>query len=175
MKNRIFETSANPQCPLQYKIRELKDEDNEKLEKVIRSCLVEFGANHEGTVWADPELGSLSSVYQEAGTRYWIAENTGGEILGGVGIGRLEGVDDTCELQKMYCIPQVRGTGISHKLIDTALRYAKQYYANCYLETLDNMIAAHKFYEKKGFKRIDQRIGNTGHVACGITYIIRLS
>ena len=55
----------------------------------------------------------------------------------------------------MYCLPEARGTGISHKLMDLALEYAKKYYSRCYLETLENMIAAQKFYEKYGFKWIN--------------------
>lgn len=42
---------------MDYKIRELTKEDNKNIERVIRACLIEFGANHEGTAWADPNLG----------------------------------------------------------------------------------------------------------------------
>ena len=41
---------------MKYKIREIEEKDNKKIEKVIRDCLIEFGANHEGTAWADPNL-----------------------------------------------------------------------------------------------------------------------
>ena len=35
--------------------------------------------------------------------KYWVAEEQNGKIVGGVGIGKLDGIDDVCELQKMYC------------------------------------------------------------------------
>ena len=74
-------------------------------------------------------------------------------------------------LQKMYCLPEARGTGISHVLMDIALNYAKMYYDECYLETLENMYAAHRFYEKYGFSRIYEPIGKTGHFLCDVLYL----
>ena len=154
-----------------YIIREIKREDNKSVENVIRGCLIEFGADHEGTAWADPDLGRFSEIYNTEGNRYWVAEDESGKIAGGVGIGRLEGIDDVCELQKMYCLPEARGTGISHKLMDIALEYAKKYYSRCYLETLENMSAAQKFYERYGFKRIYEPLIKTEHFACDVRYI----
>ena len=159
---------------MEYIIREIKERDNKEVEKVIRSCLIEFGANHEGTAWADPDLGRFSKVYNGDGNKYWVAEDKLGAIVGGVGIGKLNGVEDVCELQKMYCLPIARGTGIAQKLMDIALEYAKKYYSRCYLETLDNMIAAQKFYEKNGFKRIYEPIVKTEHFACDVRYIKNL-
>ena len=131
---------------MKYNIREIEAKDNKEIEKIIRSCLIEFGANHEGTAWADPNLGRFSEIYNIEGNKYWVAIDENDKIVGGVGIGKLEGIDDVCELQKMYCLKEARGTGISHKLIEVALQYAKNYYSRCYLETLENMIAAQKFY-----------------------------
>ncbi len=159
---------------MNYIIREIEKKDDKKVENIIRTCLIEFGANHEGTAWADPDLNRFSEVYNTEGNKYWVAEDENGEVVGGVGIGRLEGTKDICELQKMYCLSQARGTGIAHKLIEIALEYARKYYRRCYLETLHNMIAAQKFYEKHGFKRTDEFFGETGHYACDVRYIKNL-
>lgn len=156
---------------MKYNIREIEKKDNLEVEKIIRSCLIEFGANHEGTAWADPNLNRFSEIYTGNGNKYWVAEDENFKIVGGVGIGRLEGVDRICELQKMYCLPEARGTGVSHTLIELALEYAKKYYDKCYLETLDNMIAAQKFYEKHGFKRIYEPVVQTEHFACDVRYL----
>lgn len=155
-------------------IRQIEEKDNKYIENVIRACLIEFNANHEGTAWADPDLGRFSEIYNSTGNQYWVAENEAGKIVGGVGIGRLDGAEDLCELQKMYCLPEARGTGVSHRLMDMALEYAKQYYARCYLETLENMTAAQRFYEKYGFRRTDAPLAQTGHFACDIRYIKNL-
>ena len=159
---------------MNYQIREIENKDNKKIEEIIRSCLVEFGADHEGTAWADPDLGRFSEVYNTEENKYWVAINDKNEIVGGVGIGRLNNVDDVCELQKMYCIPEVRGKKVAQLLMDTALSYARKYYKRCYIETLENMIAAQKFYEKYGFKRIKEPIVKTNHFACDVRYIKNL-
>ena len=159
---------------MEYRIREIENRDNKEIENVIRSCLIEFGANHEGTAWSDPNLGRFSEIYNTEGNKYWVAENTEGKIVGGVGIGKLEGIDGVCELQKMYCLPETRGIGISHKLIEKALKYAKKYYKRCYLETLSNMSAAQRFYEKYGFERIYEPLVKTEHFACDVRYIKEL-
>jgi hypothetical protein len=62
-------------------------------------------------------------------------------------------------------------TLVTHQLMDIALNYAKQYYKKCYLETLPNMIAAQKFYEKHGFIRIYEPVIKTDHFACDVLYI----
>lgn len=97
---------------MNYHIRVLERRDDKVVESVIRSCLIEFGANHEGTAWADPNLGCFSEIYNSKGNCYWVAEDESGRIVGGTGIGSLDDVGEICELQKMYCLPEVRGTGL---------------------------------------------------------------
>lgn len=157
-----------------YRVRKIEKKDNKEVENIIRGCLVEFGANHEGTAWADPALGRFYELYSEEGSRYWVAENKSGKLIGGAGIGKLSGIEDVCELQKMYCLEEARGSGAAHALMDTALEYAKKYYDRCYLETLENMTAAQRFYEKYGFERIYEPLVITGHFACDVRYIKKI-
>lgn len=159
---------------MKYHIRTIERKDNQAVESVIRSCLIEFGANHEGTAWADPDLGRFSEIYNSEGNCYWIAEDENGKIVGGTGIGKLEGAEGICELQKMYCLPEARGTGLARQLMETALDYAERYYRRCYLETLKNMVAAQKFYEKSGFRRTYEPVVETAHFACDVRYIKKL-
>lgn len=159
---------------MKYNIREIEEKDNKAVEKVIRRCLIEFGANHEGTAWADPDLGKFSKIYNKEGYKYWVIEDNEGTIAGGAGIGKLTGIEEVCELQKMYCLPEARGTGISHELMKIALEYAKKYYKRCYIETLSNMVAANKFYKKYGFNKLDKPLVETEHNACDIWYIKEL-
>lgn len=154
---------------MNYTIREIQFIDNSIVELIIRNCLIEFNGNREGTAWEDPDLGRFSEIYNTDTAKYWVAETS--RVVGGVGIAPLVGADGVCELQKMYCIPEVRSAGVSHKLIEIALDHAKKYYDRCYLETFGNMIAAQKFYEKYDFTRIDKPLGNTGHYACDVLYI----
>ncbi len=157
---------------MEYTIREIKEKDNKLVEDLIRTCLIEFGGNHEGLAWSDPDLGRFSEVYNKEGYKYWVAEDENGKLVAGVGIGGLK--DDVCELQKMYCYKEARGTGLAHELMKNALDYARKYYKKCYIETLSNMIAANKFYEKYGFVRLDKPYIQTEHYACDVWYIREL-
>ncbi len=151
-----------------YTIREIEFRDNKQVENVIRTCLIEFGGNHEGTAWMDPDLGRFSEIYVGEGKRYWVAEDENGKVVGGVGIGSFDDEQGICELQKMYCFKEARGTGIAHRLLETALIYAAEYYKQCYLETLDTMVGAQKFYARYGFYRLKGALGTTGHYACEV-------
>ena len=156
---------------MKYEIREIQAKDNKQVENVIRTCLIEFGGNREGLAWSDPDLGRFSEVYNKEGFKYWVVIDENDNLVAGCGIGKLEGTDDVCELQKMYCLKEARGTGIAHKLIEIALDYAKKYYKRCYIETLSNMIAANKFYKKYGFKNLKEPLIKTEHYACDVWYV----
>ena len=132
-----------------YKIREIEAKDNASVEKLIRTCLIEFGGNREGTAWCDPDLGRFSEIYNAPRRKYWVVEDKDGKVIAGSGIGPL--TDDVCELQKMYCYKEHRGTGIAQYLMNLCLSFAKKHYNKCYLETFNNMIAANRFYQKNGF------------------------
>ena len=43
-------------------IRLIAPQDNKIIESIIRSCLIEYGANHEGTAWADENLSRFSEI-----------------------------------------------------------------------------------------------------------------
>lgn len=152
-------------------IRKIEEKDNREIEKIIRDCLIEFGANHEGTAWADTCLSNLYNIYNKEKNIYYVAE-VNLEIVAGCGIFYLN--DECCELQKMYCKKEFRGMGIAQKLIDSCLDFAKLYYKMCYLETLENMKRAISLYERNGFERIDNPIVDTGHFSCDIRYIKKL-
>jgi putative acetyltransferase len=74
----------------------------------------------------------------------------------------------------MYCLPKARGTGAAGLLMRTALDFAAKHYRRCYLETLENMKAAQRFYEKYGFERTFEKIVKTDHFACDVRYIKEL-
>ncbi len=54
---------------MSYSIREIQPQDNARVEEVIRTCLIEFGGNHAGLAWSDPDLGRFSEVYAREGRR----------------------------------------------------------------------------------------------------------
>ena len=154
-------------------IREIQEKDNQAVEHLIRTCLIEFEANKEGCAWSDPQLGVFSEVYQPEKSCYWVVEMAG-EIVAGCGIGPVESKPNVCELQKMYAFKEARGTGIPSQLLEIALAFAKQYYEECYLETFSNMEAANRFYQKNGFIALASPLVETPHYACDKWYLKHL-
>lgn len=153
-------------------IRRIEEKDDSAVAAIIRECLIEYGGDHRpDTAWADPYLDYFSKVYVLKNNAYWVAENDEGRVVAGVGIGPINGVEDVCELQKMYCLKEYRGQGIAGELLKTAFEFAKKHYKRCYLETMDNMDRAKHFYEKNGFEHTDETIGHTGHGGCNYHYI----
>jgi putative acetyltransferase len=150
-------------------IREIEEKDNKEVERLIRTCLMEFGANKPGCAWSDPNLGCFFQVYQDHKSKYWVVEDNN-KIVAGCGIGPLTGAENVCELQKMYCLKEVRGSGIANKLLKISLEFAQKYYKECYLETFSNMVAANKFYKKHGFIQLDKPLIETEHYACDVWY-----
>lgn len=55
---------------MEYIIRKITEKDNKEIENIIRSCLIEFGGNYEGTAWTDPNLGRFSKIYNTPENKY---------------------------------------------------------------------------------------------------------
>jgi putative acetyltransferase len=148
-------------------IRSIKPGDNPALAKIVRNTLAEFGANHPGTVFYDPTTDDLYNLFQKERSIYYVAERNK-VIAGGAGIYPSDGLPpDTCELVKMYLLPQARGHGLGKILINRSLDFAKQAgYEKVYLETMPELKQALKIYEKFGFKYLGGPMGNTGHYGC---------
>lgn len=157
-----------------YKIRPIERKDDATVEKIIRACLIEYGADHDGTVWTDKNLGIFSKVYSESGRKYFVAQDENGNVVACAGIGELPGVEGVCELQRMFSLPCVRGSGVASLLMNECLAFAKKHYKKCYLETLGNMTRAQKFYEKHGFEKLSKPLVGTEHFACDVWYIKEL-
>ena len=104
-----------------FRIRDIEPEDNPALGAVIREVLPGTGAPLEGTAFADPSLDAMYETYSEPRSRYWVVEGRG-RVWGGGGIAPLAGGDpDTCELQKMYFMEEIRGRGLGQALLRKAL------------------------------------------------------
>lgn len=156
------------------KIRKIEKKDDARVAFIIRECLTEYGcAGKMDTAWGDPYLDHFSDVYVLENNCYWVVENDQGLVVAGVGIGPLSGEEDICELQKMYCLKEYRGSGAGQMLMDQALSFAKKYYKACYLETRENMERAVSFYKKNGFVHTDETIGCTGHGGCDYHFILK--
>mgnify|MGYP003293746906 CR=1 FL=1 len=109
--------------------KEIEKKDNAGVESLIRTCLLEFGGDREGTAWCDPDLGRFSEIYNKEAHKYWVAVDENDNVVAGVGIGDLPEAEGVCELQKMYCLKEYRGNGIATGLIKIAFEFARNYYS----------------------------------------------
>lgn len=157
-------------------IRTIEEKDNAAIANIIRRTLEEFGANHPGTVYYDDTTDALYELFsQTLRSVYFIAEKEG-EIVGGGGIFPSSGLpNDTCELVKMYLLPQARGIGLGKKIIQQCIVFAKEAgYKNIYIETMPELQQAMKTYEKFGFDYLKGPLGNTGHTGCSLWMLLKL-
>ena len=148
-------------------IRSIQPSDDVRLATIIRSTLAEFGANHPGTVYYDKSTDHLSELFTKAGSHYFVAE-LNNKIVGGGGIFPTDGLPaDTCELVKMYLLPEARGIGLGRMIIQKCLETARQSgFGRMYLESMPELKQALKVYEKFGFTYLEAPLGNSGQFGC---------
>jgi len=163
-----------------FALRPIEPRDDAAIAHIIRTVMPEFGACGAGFAINDPEVDWMSRAYAEPRSAYFVVEHADGsgdrEVLGGGGVAPLSGGDgDTCELRKMYFLPQARGLGAGAALMAKCLDAARGFgFRRCYIETLTGMDAAMRLYERSGFRRIDAPLGATGHGGCNTFYLLDL-
>lgn len=157
------------------RVRLIQSSDNQVLASVIRSTLAEFGANHLGTVYFDSATDLLYETFQRPNSLYFVAENENGKVVGGGGIYPTDGLpEDTCELVKMYLLPEARGTGLGRAIIEKCLDTAREFgFSRVYLESMPELKQALKVYEKFGFTYLCSPMGNSGHFGCDL-YMLKV-
>jgi putative acetyltransferase len=156
-------------------VRPVQPSDNKAIANIIRTVMPEFGAGRSGTAINDAEVDSIYEAYTQPRTAYFVCE-IDGKVVGGGGVAPLQdSKDNVCELRKMYFLPEGRGKGLGRKVLDRCVQAATDIgFDVCYLETFSTMHDAMALYEKRGFKKIQAPLGNTGHFACDQFYTITL-
>lgn len=159
----------------EFILRPITAADAAVMAAVIRRVMPEFGACGPGFALNDPEVDHLDVAYSAPRSAYFVLE-TGGRVVGGAGIAPLTGAAaSTCELRKMYFLPEARGFGQGRRLLEHCLQAARESgYTRCYLETLTGMEAAMHLYSRAGFKALPAPLGATGHFACDRYYALDL-
>jgi putative acetyltransferase len=157
-------------------LRPISSSDDTAMAAVIRAVMPEFGATGSGFAISDPEVDWMSQAYAQPRHAYFVLEHAG-HVLGGAGIAPLAGGDsDTCELRKMYFLPEARGIGAGAAMMAHCVAAARGFnFRQCYLETLTGMDAAMRLYQRSGFRRIDVSMGATGHGGCDSFYLLDLA
>lgn len=158
-----------------YALRPIKKSDCAAVARLIRKVMPEFGASGPGFAIVDPEVDDMFSAYSADGRRaayFVLAGVEAGAIVGAGGFAPLAGGDaKTCELRKMYFLPEVRGLGFGRDLLARCIEDATRAgFSRMYLETLSAMKDARALYEKNGFEKLGAPLGHTGHFGCNAYY-----
>jgi len=158
-----------------YLLRPIETRDDPAIADIIRKVMPEFGATGSGFAINDREVDWMSRAYAEPRSAYFVVER-GDKVIGGGGVAPLAGGDGlTCELRKMYFLPEARGIGAGAAMMARCLQTAREFgFSQCYLETLCGMDAAMRLYERTGFRRLDAPLGATGHGGCNAFYLLEL-
>ncbi len=156
-------------------IRPIQPGDNADLATIIRATLTEFGANRPGTVYYDSSTDALYELFRKERSAYFVAERDS-RIYGGGGIYPTDGLpDDTCELVKMYLMPETRGFGWGGRIIEKCIDTAREFgFRSIYIETMPELKLALGVYEKFGFDYLSAPIGQSGHFGCDLWMLKRL-
>ncbi|MCU0758924.1 MAG: GNAT family N-acetyltransferase [Steroidobacteraceae bacterium] len=145
---------------------------------VVRQVMTEHGAVGPGYSINDPEVDALSAAYSAPRHAFFVVVEPGSDgterVLGGAGIAPLASGDaTTCELRKMYFLPEARGRGLGRQMLARCIESARGFgFDRCYLETLASMGDAARLYEAAGFRRLGAPLGATGHFTCNRWYLL---
>lgn len=113
---------------------------------------VEFGVPI--TIKDQPDLLDIDTYYTQPGGGFWGAFN-GDELIGTIAlinVGHATGV-----IRKMFVKKEFRGKGlgVAQHLLESLLEHSRtKQLTDLYLGSVDQMKAAHRFYERNGFERI---------------------
>jgi putative acetyltransferase len=157
------------------RVRPIEPGDDPAVAAIIREVMPSFGACGPGFALSDPEVDHMSAAYNQPRCAFYVVEEEG-RVIGCGGIAPLAGADAaTCELRKMYFLPEARGRGLGERMLRLCLDRAPEFgYRRCYLETLSGMDAARRLYHRLGFRALPGPLGNTGHFSCDRQYLLEL-
>ncbi len=160
---------------LDFSLRKIDREDNTAVAAVIREVMTEFGAVGQGFSIEDPEVDGMFEAYQTVQSRFYVVVRAE-RVVGCGGIAPLAGGPaGTCELKKMYFLPEARGLGAGRVLAELLISEARFLgFQRIYIETLQRMAAANRLYQRLGFAPLSCSLGNTGHGGCDTFYALEL-
>jgi N-acetylglutamate synthase-like GNAT family acetyltransferase len=108
------------------------------------------------TLKHQPDLLDIETNYHQTGGNFWGAK-INGQLVGTIGLIVTDGKIGT--VRKMFVRKEYRGKefSIAQALLNKLIDHCKQnQIANVYLGTVEALKAAHRFYERNGFTRLDK-------------------
>jgi GNAT superfamily N-acetyltransferase len=104
-------------------------------------------------VVARDDCQSFVRSYFNDGSGIWLARNVD-EVVGCIALRPLDIFPASGEVKRLYVRPTARGRGTAGLLLDALHEYARAVgYEWLYLDSKDDLAAAIRFYEKRGYRR----------------------
>ena len=101
-------------------------------------------------------LRAEEEFYYNNSYNFWYATDPNGTIIGSIGLKKID--DQKGEVKKFFIQQPYRGKNVAPKLMNALIQSAvKHGFKTLYLGTVDILHAAHRFYEKYGFERIQKQ------------------
>ena len=98
----------------------------------------------------DADLKDIEASYVRPGGIFELIENSQGRLVGTYGLFPLS--DNTCELRKMYFMPEIRGLGLGKQVLERAVEHARRLgFKEIVLETISVLKRAVYLYTQFGF------------------------
>ena len=139
----------------EFEIRAATNKDIVPIKKVVFDVLKEYGLKGDES-GKDKDLDDIEQNYFGKGGWFAVLIHDKKNIIGTVGLFAFN--NDLCELRKMYLLKPFRGKGLGKRLLETAIRIAKEKkYKKIVLETIEPLKEATALYKKYGFTEIPPR------------------
>jgi len=133
-------------------IRAATNADRDRVIALVSGVLSEFNLPFD-LESKDSDLKDLEQSYLRSGGTFEVLENPNGNLLGTYGLFRLD--RETCELRKMYFVPEIRGLGLGRRVLERAVDHARGLgYQRIVLETISVLKDAIRLYTRFGFAPI---------------------
>lgn len=108
------------------------------------------------TLENQPDLNDIAGFYQRGNGNFWVALD-GDKVVGTMSL--LDIGNRQVALRKMFVAATHRGKehGAAKRLLDGAIAWAREKgVTQIYLGTTAKFLAAHRFYEKNGFRLVEK-------------------
>ena len=131
-----------------------KEYEQQVIDLIVGIQSGEFGVNISAA--DQPDLKIISEFYQKGSGNFWIALQNN-EVLGTISLTDIG--NEQVGLRKMFVKNGYRGKpmNIGQKLMDTTVNWCiKHSIKQIFLGTVPTYYAAHRFYEKNGFTRLEK-------------------
>ena len=155
---------------MELTLRPATNRDRQAIEALVFGVLAEYGLKPDPGA-TDADLQDIEVSYIARGGMFDVLADDAGQVVGSVGLMPIS--PSVCELRKMYLAPPVRSHGFGRRLLEHALRRARELgFDRVVLETACVLRKVIALYERYGFRRYTPE-----HLAarCDAAYLLDLS